>query len=239
MLYVYHGSDIEKARTKVRKTIESLRAKQPNATYMRVYGDEFLTTDTLELTASQGLFKSAYIVLLDSILASADAEKRFAEALVAFADAEHVFLLLQDSIDEKLLAQIAKKAQKVDRFDVHTAPQKAPLNPFALTDALLARDAGGVFAQLYTATKSGRPPEETLGTLFWAAKSIVLAHTARSATDAGLKEFPFKKAQRAAQKFSRTEARQLMCALATAQADAYTQGVPLELMLERILISCV
>lgn len=236
MLYVYHGSDINKARAKVRKTIDALRAKQPNATYLRVYGDEFLTVDTIELTASQGLFKSAYIVLLDSILASVDAEKYFAGALDAYVDAEHIFVLLQQDINPKLLTKIQKSAHKVEEFVARPVHAAAALNPFALTDALLARDAGGVFVQLYAAAKGGRAAEETLGTLFWAAKSIVLAHSTKTAQEAGLKEFPFKKAQSAAKKFSHSEARELMCALATAQADAYTQGVPLELVLESILL---
>lgn len=237
MLYIYYGTDIAKARAKVRKTVDVLRKKQPDALYLRVYGDEFLAQNPTELVASQGLFKSEYIVLLDSILVNADAQKMFFDMIQALAQAPHIFLLLQDALSTKLLTKLEKHATKIESFDRVAKEGSVRENAFAITDALLARNKSAVWNELQQQYQSGKPAEEIAGVLFWAAKSIVLGHTAGSAQEAGLKPYPFKKAQSAAQHFTKHEARQLLAAIAGAQAKAFVTGAPLSLVLEEVVLS--
>lgn len=239
MLYVYYGNDRVKARAKVRKTIQSLQKKQPNALFMRIYGDEFLRCDPLELTASQGLFKSEYIVLLDSILVDAQSEQAFCSALKALAQAPHVFLVLQGSLSQTLLKEINKHAAKVEEFSTSAGREPSREFSFALADALLARDKNALWKHFHTDLRLGRPAEEIAGTLFWSAKTIVLGHVAQSAEHAGLKEYSFKKARMSATRFSADEAQTLVHALALAQANAFSQGAPLALVLEHILLTHV
>lgn len=237
MLYIYYGSDTQKARAKVHRTIAALRNKQPDALYMRVYGDEFLSQNPLELTASQGLFKSEYIVLLDSVLTNAESQKMFSDIVSVLADAPHIFLLLQESIAAPLLKRIEKHATKVEAFTAKAEESLPRQNVFAITDALLARNKNMLWSELQMQLQSGKAAEEIAGVLFWGAKSIVLGRSAKSAEEAGLKAYPFQKARAATAKFSKSEAYELMRALATAQARAFKTGAPLALILEDITLS--
>src|SRR5437762_2172613 len=65
MIYLFHGSDVPKVRTKAFEWIAKARAKEPNLVYVRLAREE-LTPAVLEDAAqSGGLFVSRMLVLLD------------------------------------------------------------------------------------------------------------------------------------------------------------------------------
>ena len=62
MIYFYYGTDAESARKKAKITVDSLIAKKPEASIVKI-GDEDITEgQILELASGQGLFSSKYIV---------------------------------------------------------------------------------------------------------------------------------------------------------------------------------
>ncbi len=235
MLYVYYGSDTHKARAKVRATIDALRTKNKDAVYLRVYGDEFKEQNITELTLSQGLFKTTYLVFLDTVCTDAESTKKCEDALALFAESSHSFFLFFESCGEAFQKKVEQYATKITAF---VAPPKKEMqyDGFAITDALFVRDGARAWKLLMQGFAQGRAAEETHGVLFWAAKSMVLAQSANSAEEAGLKPFVFSKARRATNHFAAHEARALMRRISCAQKTAYTQGVPLSLILEQTLL---
>ncbi|MCR4276150.1 MAG: hypothetical protein NUV90_02070, partial [Candidatus Parcubacteria bacterium] len=65
MIYLFHGSDSEKARAKAFEWVAKARAKEPNLAYVRLAREE-LTDATLEDAAlSGGLFVQRLLILID------------------------------------------------------------------------------------------------------------------------------------------------------------------------------
>ena len=71
MLYVFHGSDISAAVRKANTLADSLRAKKPDASFVRIEAAEWNPAVVTEHAGGQGLFSNKYIVLLDRVLAEA------------------------------------------------------------------------------------------------------------------------------------------------------------------------
>ena len=240
MLHVYAGLDSTRARKKVQATIASLRTKSPEAVYLRIFGNECVLHDPYELSASQALFKNTYLVFIDSVCGTKEGATWLAQALPLFAESKHVFFLLEETLPSAIQKLLEKHEAKITLFEQKNAPvEKVPTDSFALSDALLARDKARVWTIVLGLLRAGVPAEEIHGSLFWAAKTILLAHTAHSAEDAGLKPYPFLKAQKSAKLFSRTDAEALLCALALAPARAYAKGVGLDIELEKTILELV
>lgn len=67
MIYLFHGTDTQKAREKARNLIDALQKKKPDASYFKQNADTLDEAVIEELTQSQGLFERKFIISLDNI----------------------------------------------------------------------------------------------------------------------------------------------------------------------------
>jgi len=107
---------------------------------------------------------------------------------------------------------------------------------FSLADALGERDKKRMWVLYREAIDLGISPEEIVGTLFWQVKMILLAHRVKKATDAGVKDFPFSKAQRYAKNYSLDEIQKLSSDIISIYHEAHRGKVDFEIELEKLIL---
>jgi hypothetical protein len=114
------------------------------------------------------------------------------------ANSEHTFVVLDKTIlaaDKKIFTKFAKSITEYKKESL------SEFNQFALTDALALRDKRKLWLLLQESLRVGSATEEIIGILWWQLKTMRLAAKASSAEEAGMKDFPYRKAKGALEKF--------------------------------------
>ena len=81
MIYLLYGKDTARARSKLKSLIDSLQAKKPDATFVRVTQESFREDRVQEFIGAQGLFESRLIIVFDCVLKNKNAESSILSAL--------------------------------------------------------------------------------------------------------------------------------------------------------------
>jgi DNA polymerase III delta subunit len=238
MLYVFHGENIESAREKARGMIDALLLKRDGALMFRITPDEWSPVLFQEYLSGQGLFVQKYIVWLDGLFDDKDTREDVRDFLEQMKDSQNVFVVLDKKFDAESTKLIKKYAEKVVEVE-----DKKPLKSFisnfsifSLADALGERDKKRMWVLYREAIDLGISPEEIVGTLFWQVKMILLAHRVKKATDAGVKDFPFSKAQRYAKNYSLDEIQKLSSDIISIYHEAHRGKVDFEIELEKLIL---
>jgi DNA polymerase III delta subunit len=235
MLYFLHGTDTERARAKAHELIESLRAKKPDAAFVRVEGGDWTPGFFSEFIGSQGLFEKRAIIFLNRLFENKEAKESFVERISDLGASENIFIVLEGAVDAATLKKV-ERAGKLQRFDERAA-EKPRFNQFALADALGRRDRRELWALYREAIDRGAAPEELHGILFWQIKTIKLAAGAKSAEEAGLSPFPFSKAKAFARNFRTEEIPVLSERLVRLYHEAHRGRSDFETALERFILA--
>jgi DNA polymerase III delta subunit len=215
MLYLFHGTDTEKARAKAFAWLAASRAKAPDASYVRLGADEITESALDEVVQSQGLFFSKMLVLLDDPFARAESGELVLERLPAIAQSKNPIAILAP----KLLAARAKKLEAAaEKAFVLDRAQKKAARGFnsALVNALAARDRAALWKELQKAERQGDVPEMLHGLLHWKARDLM---------------------QKGGRGWSEEEARNLSRQLIELLSDSRSGDLPLSLQLERFALS--
>ncbi len=172
MIYLFTGTDEHKARTKAFAWVEASRKKAPEASYLRVEGKNLNAQAIEELTASQGLFFSKLLVLIDDPFASKAAEELVLEHLDRLADSSNPIAFLAPDISAALEKKLEKHVQKIFHEDIKA---KQPARGFnaGLVNALGARDGKKLWLELMKAERAGDAPEMLHGLLHWKARDLM------------------------------------------------------------------
>jgi DNA polymerase III delta subunit len=228
MMHVYFGSDTITARSSGIAFIEECRARGAQIEYINPV--EWSPTQLSEMTGSASLFGNEIVFVCDT---PSDGEECWDELLTAAPE------LVQSGnttvvLEKILLAPVKKKltvagvvlyeyvaTAKTDTFDV-----------FRLADALLQRDKKNLWLLYTTARLRGVSAEELIGILWWQLKTMRLVMVSKSATEAGLKEFPYNKAKRSLQNFKVGEIDTLAQSLLAVYHDGHGGVRDIDLALE-------
>ena len=178
MIYFYHGTDTDKARTKAHELIDSLRKKKPDASFFKLDTEHFDISKLEEYIGGQGLFSNKYIVLLDRLCEDKEVKEAFIEKLKEIKESENIFILLEGKIDKATATKIEKKAEKTAVFDIAEKKEKEVYNAFALADAFGRKDKKNAWVLYRTAIEKGEAPEALHGMLFWKIKTLILSGNA-------------------------------------------------------------
>lgn len=237
MLFVFHGSDTQSARTKTRALVDDLTAKKPDASVVSLDVESFSADRIPELLYGQGLFSQKYLVVLDGVLEDAANKTAVLEALPDIATSENVFVMREGKLDAATKKLLERHAKKVTVCNQKGTAGKPPMPiTFQVADALGARDKKQLWAKYQEALVAGHVAEEIHGVLFWQIKSVLLASATSSAAEAGMKDFPYQKAKRYAQKYSSEEMRAIANDLVVMYHEARQGKGELGAMLERWIL---
>jgi hypothetical protein len=211
MLYLYAGTDREQARAAMNAAIKKI--SQKNTEVVRI-SDANTLADLDAALRGKGMFGGERVVVLEGIFANEEMRARFEDTVETLAKAEEKYFVLEEKPDaaaRKLLEKYAKESKK---FEAPKADRED--NFFAVTGAFRARKKKELWVLLQREYALGKAPEALHGTLFWAAKQMVLK-------------------PRGAPEAARGKA--LVADLAALPHEARRRGEDLEYALERFVLS--
>lgn len=246
MLYVFHGTDTRSVITKATALVTSLRAKRPDASYVRVEAGNWTSSIIEEHLGGQGLFSNKYIILLDRVTENAEAKEQMADCINLMQESTNIFIVLEGKLNAELTKVFDKGAEKVVICDnvaskisqgLNAGKDGGNFNIFALADAVGERNSFKAWSVYRQAIDNGTEPENIVGTIFWQLKSMAVATSGNSAGETGLSPFVYSKAKRAAGNYSADELRTLTEKFITLYHDGHRGKVDMELGVERVLLA--
>lgn len=214
MIYLFHGTDVSRVRSKAFAWVAAARAKAPDAAYIRLEGRE-ITKDALRgAIATQGLFFSKALILIDDPFADASTADVVLDMLDELAASENPIALVAPKLLAARAAKIEKQAAKVFKEDAR--PVAARGFNSALVNALGARKGEVLWLEIVKALRAGDAPEAIHGLLHWKVRDLM---------------------QKGSAAWTPEEVRALSVALITLVSDARSGDLPLAPALERFALS--
>lgn len=181
MIYLFHGTDVGKARAKAFAWVAAARAKAPDAAYIRLQGNQITEQALRDAILSQGLFFSKSLIVLDDPFADEAAGETVLAMLEVLASSENPVGI----IAPKLLVARAKKleaaAAKVFKEDA-PAKKERGFNS-ALVNALGNKDGAALWKEIVKAQREGDSPEAIHGLLHWKARDLLRKGSGRWGRD--------------------------------------------------------
>lgn len=185
MIYLFHGSDIEKTRTKAFAWVAVARAKEPNLAYARLAREELTEAALEDAALSSGLFVKRLLVLIDDPFALARAagedeeegeEKNASSILEEHLDmlvaSDNAIVILAPKLAAAKEKKLAGKAAKVYVFDKSASSESRGFNS-ALVNALAERSREKLWLEVNRALRAGDAPEMLHGILHWKARDLM------------------------------------------------------------------
>lgn len=179
MLFVFTGTDREKARAAMEGRVEK---EAKGARVVRITDAHTLEDLSFALQGG-GMFSEKRVLIFEGVCEREDMEPVFLEALPRLAESEeHVFIY-----EMKPLADLKKKLQKhAEDFETIDLPKRGRENDiFALANTLRSGDKKQLWVGYMREVAKGAAPEATHGFLFWAAKDMYLKSSGKDARAAG------------------------------------------------------
>ncbi len=200
MLKVFFGSDQIKVRQQAHFTIDELL--EPGSELIRIEADNYEIGQLLSISSASSLFSSQTIYLLESPTTSDIFYKDLMDNLEALATSKHIFIMIEQDLtaaDKKTLTKLA------DLIEEYKKVEGKKFNPFLMADALALRDKRNLWLLFQEAKQNNYSAEEIIGTFWWQLKTLRLAAKTNNAAEAGMKDYPYKKAKSALNTFKLTE----------------------------------
>lgn len=188
MLYLFHGSDVEKTRTKAFEWVATARAKEPNLAYARLAREE-LTSGALEDAAfSGGLFVKRLLILVDDPYVgrttsnmenggdeggNEEVNTPLDDHLDALAASDNAILILAPKLALAKAKKIIAKAKKVYEFNSARLPAGRQEFNSSLVNALATRNREKLWLEINRALRAGDAPEMLHGLLHWKARDLM------------------------------------------------------------------
>ncbi len=196
MLSVYYGTDQIKVRQQAHAALDEVLLDAE--TFTRIEADGYESGLLTSLSGGASLFSPRSVYLLESPSTNEEFKIDFLDAVDALAASEHIFITIEQTLNAADKKSITKYAHVIEEYK-----KKADeaFNAFALADALATKDKRSLWILLQTAKTNNLPAEKIIGTLWWQLKSIRLAAATRTYGEAGMKEYPYKKAKNALRVF--------------------------------------
>src|SRR3989344_4347352 len=175
MLYLFCGTDTEKAREKHSAFVRKLRGKHPDASFAEVDDESFPPSRVETLVNTQGLFAKTVIASLRTLSRNPEAGEFLKKNAKELAQSPNIFIVYEEDARKTYLEPLLKYAEKTERCDAPPAKKAPAPLVFAFADAVAARDKKEAWALFARLTRDETPAEQILGTLFWQFKTITLA----------------------------------------------------------------
>lgn len=212
-MYLFVGTDREKARMALNAEVEKFSKK---GTRVVRISDVHSVNDLRAALQGPGMFDSARVVILDSILTNEEMNAVFFDVLPALAESpEHIFML-EGKLNAEIRKRIEKYAESTKKFDA--AGKKKDGGIFGMANALRRADKRSLWLDYQRQLAEGTAPEAVHGVLFWGAKDMLM---------------------KSRDEKSRGRAKKLIAELSELPHEARRRGEDLEYALERFVLSGV
>lgn len=229
MLTVFFGSD----RKKVADTAQ-IKAKAISKSPVTIDEHGFLPGQFIELVSSSSLFGEIGVYIIDTPSASSEFYEECLDNMKDMSESANQFFVIEGSLLAPAKKKFAKYAEQIKEF---SADKPERFNTFGLADALARRDKKSLWVMIQEAQLVGVKEEEIIGILWWQLKAVRLSATTSSAQEAGLKDYPYRKAKQALNKFSNQEVLNLSHSLLSLYHRGHKGKCDIKLALERWVLS--
>jgi hypothetical protein len=208
MLYLYLGTDREKARAKMDADI----AKAGKGAQILRITDAHTIEDLRAALQGGGMFATKRALVFEGLCTNEEMQGLLLAALPDMSASEEAVFVLEEKPLADLRKKLEKHATRVEKFD---APKKErDSSIFTMANALRRADRKTLWVSYMRELGKGTAPEAIHGVLFWAAKDAFLK--------GGGKDM---------------HSRALVAALAALPHEARRRGEDLEYALERFVLS--
>lgn len=236
MLKIFYGPDTFASRAKLGKVLDLLSRDEVTIVRFDEYSAD--AARILELAYAQDLFGGNTVVVLDSVLEHEKEEGPLLESLSELQKSPTIFLLLAGDVLAKTKKLFQSSGGEVVQSLQKEEKKKEEFSIFALADAFARRDKKSAWVLFTRARMKELGPQEICGTLMWQMRMILLAETCASAAEAGVSDFPFRKAKSFAKHFPRAETeRMLETLIGLYHFDPKVNRTDLSVALERLILS--
>ncbi len=240
MLTLIYGTDAVKRASARDATITLLQKKFPDLEVTFQNALDASREHLENLTQATNLFGAHRLVVLTSLSEHEEAGSFFIPLLKEVGDRSDVtVLVVEGKLTKDILSKYEKYAESVSVYDLPKEKAVEKRNPFALSDALFARDRKLAWQLYREAIDNGAGEEEIAGLLFWGLKALLLAAKENTATDAGLHPFVFGKAKRALTKWREDELQKITGDLVALVHESRTRSLDPEISLEQFILTRV
>lgn len=214
MMYLFHGSDVSRARAKAFAWVAAARAKAPDAAYIRLEGKDITEDAVRSAIATQGLFFSKALILIDDPFADTATGDVVLNLLEVIALSENPIAILAPKLHNARVATLEKHAAKVFKEDARPVASRG-FNT-KLVNALGMRKGSVLWVEIQKAMRAGDAPEAIHGLLHWKARDLM---------------------QKGSPVWTPAEARELSVTLIEMVHDARSGDLPLAQALERFALA--
>lgn len=236
MIYLFHGSDVDKVRTKAFEWVAKARVKEPNLAYARLAREE-LSDAALEDAASVGgLFVQRLLILIDDpfpptrapepedfedvVRPTSDVGRTTShmveEHLDMLAASDNAIIILAPKLPVAKAKKLIAKAKVEYKYDAPAAREDARGFNANLVNALALHSREKLWLEINRALRAGDPPEMLHGLLHWKARDLM---------------------EKGGRAWKPREARQLSMTLIALLQDSRRKGLELSESLERFALS--
>ncbi len=218
MLYLFYGSDSEKARRKAFEWVTKAREKEPNLAYVRLAREELSEGALLEAATANSLFAKRTLTLIDDPYQESEEETKAVldDYIDILAESENVIVILAPKLLAAKAKKIGVKAKLEYKFDKALAREDARGFNSNLVNALASRSREKLWLEVTRALHAGDAPEMLHGLLHWKARDLM---------------------EKGSRVWTVQESRQLSLALISLLQDARRGGLSLSESLERFALS--
>jgi len=227
MLFVFCGNDTVGIRREAFEHVASYAEQGFVVEYLDE--DSYHEGALSDAAGATSLFGGERLYVIDTPSNVTEFYDEVVEYLPALSESTNTFVLLEGA----LLAPEKKKfAKYADNLKEIKSAASERFNTFALADALAKKDKKSLWLLIIEARRAGVSSEEIIGILWWQLKSMRLARVTSSASEAGMKEFPYNKAKRALSNFKDGEVEALSHLLLGLYHDGHLGMTDIDLALE-------
>lgn len=169
MLFLFTGTDREKARAELNKAV----AREGKKSRVVRITDANSVADLQEVLRGAGMFGEKRVVVLDGVFANEEMRSVVLEALPQVKTSDETLFILEGKLDAETRKKLEKYAKTSERFDAKKEKEGGEI--FALAYALKRGDKKALWVNYQRALLRDEAPEAIHGVLFWGAKQMLLA----------------------------------------------------------------
>lgn len=186
MIFLFHGSDVNKVRTKAFEWITAARNKEPNLVYIHLSHTEITDAALEEVSLSGGLFVKRLLVLIDDPFSATRVKDVSTEAvneslagsliekyLDTFVASDNAIIILAPKLTATKVKKIATKATKEYVFNTSATNSVTRSFNSNLVNALATRSRETLWLEIIRALRLGETPEMLHGLLHWKARDLM------------------------------------------------------------------